>query len=394
MSKFEESNFYKALQDFFINADKKTFLQFLAEFYNRTEGIIDKNDIQDDLIKELRELYLEFNEKGIDENIVREKVNYFLENNIKIKDIISKLTTNTNNIENITSQLDTKVNKSDQESELVSRRVRGQNNVDSPAGAFDFANFAKQGKETGIASTPIGGVIHHYTDGKVLQVDNVGENNVIVTLVNANNPTRRPDKADTFFGNGYFLQLMTNNQNKRDDVNTGGIYDHLTIDKEGMLFWSGYKPSGVKNNPTTFTTGKDYDYYPAFVFNAVKQHEDLMQLKTNGKVILSFKYNKATTGSEIYSPTDMDGINIKTGKGDIRIQPATGKNVRLDNIIYNNKQDGRGVKEVAVIDYGVTSERPTTNLQCGMMFFDRTLNKPIWRNKDNNGWVDAMGTSV
>ena len=110
MSKFEESNFYKALQDFFINADKKTFLQFLAEFYNRTEGIIDKNNIQDDLIKELRELYLELNEKGIDENIVREKVNYFLENSLKIKDVISKLNTNTNNIENISSQLNTNTN--------------------------------------------------------------------------------------------------------------------------------------------------------------------------------------------------------------------------------------------------------------------------------------------
>ena len=109
MTKFEESNFYKALQDFFINADKKTFLQFLAEFYNRTEGIIDKDDIQDDLIKELRELYLEFNEKGIDENIVREKVNYFLENSVKIKDINSKLNTNTDNIENINLHLDTNI---------------------------------------------------------------------------------------------------------------------------------------------------------------------------------------------------------------------------------------------------------------------------------------------
>ena len=110
MDKFEESNFYKALQDFFINADKKTFLQFLAEFYNRTEGIIDKDNIQDDLIKELRELYLEFNEKGIDENIVREKVNYFVENNVKIKDINSKLNTNINNIKNINSQLDANTN--------------------------------------------------------------------------------------------------------------------------------------------------------------------------------------------------------------------------------------------------------------------------------------------
>ena len=117
MSKFEESSFYKALQDFFINADKKTFLQFLAEFYNRTEDIIDKNKIQDDLIKELRELYLEFNEKGIDKNIVRQKVNYFLENSVKIKDIISKLTTNTDNIKNINSQLDNKANQSDLEVE-------------------------------------------------------------------------------------------------------------------------------------------------------------------------------------------------------------------------------------------------------------------------------------
>ena len=106
MVEFKESKFYKLLQDFFINNNKETFLQMLAEFYNRTEGIICKNKFQDELIKELRELYLEFNEKGIDENIVREKVDYFLENNVKIKDIIVKLITNTNNIENITSQLD------------------------------------------------------------------------------------------------------------------------------------------------------------------------------------------------------------------------------------------------------------------------------------------------
>ena len=117
MSKFEESDFYKALQDFFINADKKTFIQFLAEFYNRTEGIIDKNKIQDDLIKELRDLYLELNDKGIDKNIVRQKVDYFLENSVKIKDIISKLTTNTNNIKNINSQLDNKASQSDLEVE-------------------------------------------------------------------------------------------------------------------------------------------------------------------------------------------------------------------------------------------------------------------------------------
>ena len=99
MNEFKESKFYKLLQDFFINNDKETFIQFLAEFYNRTEGIIDKNGTQDEIIKELREMYIKFNEEGINENIVRDKVNYFIENSGKIKDILAKLVINTNKIE-------------------------------------------------------------------------------------------------------------------------------------------------------------------------------------------------------------------------------------------------------------------------------------------------------
>ena len=110
MIEFKESKFYKLLQDFFINNNKETFLQMLGEFYNRTEGIIDKNKNQDDLIKELRELYLEFNEKGIDKNIVREKVNYFLENSLKIKNILAKLTINTNKIEDVNTKLNVNTN--------------------------------------------------------------------------------------------------------------------------------------------------------------------------------------------------------------------------------------------------------------------------------------------
>ena len=106
MLEFKESKFYKLLQDFFINNDKETFIQMLAEFYNKTEGIIDKNIIQDEIIKELREMYIKFNEEGIDENIVREKVNYFIENSNKIQDIITKIIKNTNNIKNINSELE------------------------------------------------------------------------------------------------------------------------------------------------------------------------------------------------------------------------------------------------------------------------------------------------
>ena len=117
MLEFKESKFYKLLQDFFINNNKETFIQFLAEFYNKTESIIIKNEMQDEIIKELREMFLLFNEEGIDENIVREKVDYFIEKSEEIQDIISKLFTNTNNIKNISSQLDTKADQIDLEVE-------------------------------------------------------------------------------------------------------------------------------------------------------------------------------------------------------------------------------------------------------------------------------------
>ena len=143
MIEFKESKFYKLLQDFFINNDKETFIQFLAEFYNRTEGIIDKNNIQDELIKELRELYLELNEEGIDENIVIEKVNYFVENNVKIKDIIAKLIANTNNIENINSQLNTIVNVLD--NYVVNDGIT--DNTDIIQNALDNSNYIRINKK-------------------------------------------------------------------------------------------------------------------------------------------------------------------------------------------------------------------------------------------------------
>lgn len=43
---------------------------------------------------------------------------------------------------------------------------------------------------------------------------------------------------------------------------------------------------------------------------------------------------------------------------------------------------------------GATASRPTTGFSPGLMFFDTTLNKPIWRNAANTGWIDATGASV
>lgn len=43
---------------------------------------------------------------------------------------------------------------------------------------------------------------------------------------------------------------------------------------------------------------------------------------------------------------------------------------------------------------GTTAARPASNTYTGQFYFDTTLNKPIWRNTANNGWVDAAGTTV
>jgi len=46
------------------------------------------------------------------------------------------------------------------------------------------------------------------------------------------------------------------------------------------------------------------------------------------------------------------------------------------------------------ITTSATANRPTSGTYAGMPHFDTTLNKPIWRNATNNGWVDSTGTTV
>ena len=173
MIECNESNFYKALQDFFMNNDKETFLQFLAEFYNRTEGIIDKNKNQDEIIKELRELYVEFNEKGIDNNIVREKVNYFIENSARIKNIISKLNINRNNIETTNSRIDNLIIHSGNGSVNNAEIIDGRTGID------------------GTSYTLIGNNIRETSNNIYSFINNAFDfkNETLTNLLNVNNMT-------------------------------------------------------------------------------------------------------------------------------------------------------------------------------------------------------------
>ena len=104
----------------FYNINNENFIEFLSKFYGDILDIKSNDEIHKKLINELFLLDNEFNEKGIDEKILKDKIDLFLENNQIIKkigklqsdteDIKTEIKTETNNI---SSQLDTKANKTE-----------------------------------------------------------------------------------------------------------------------------------------------------------------------------------------------------------------------------------------------------------------------------------------
>ena len=63
---------------------------------------------------------------------------------------------------------------------------------------------------------------------------------------------------------------------------------------------------------------------------------------------------------------------------------------------YTSRHTGSGALQLGPGDWeqaGTTGNRPSTTVP-GQMWFDTTLNQPIWRNTANTGWVDSTGTAV
>ncbi|UGO47621.1 tailspike protein 3 [Bacillus phage vB_BanH_McCartney] len=61
--------------------------------------------------------------------------------------------------------------------------------------------------------------------------------------------------------------------------------------------------------------------------------------------------------------------------------------------VNNVAPDANGNVTLNVFTSGTTAQRPTTTT-VGQYFFDTTLNKPLYRNAANNGWVDGTGAPV
>ena len=156
---------------------------------------------------------IQVNNETVDfiEDKANEKVGEIAE--IKVNEVLGDLRT----------EIDNKTN-------LTNKRIEVINEKNDSKGIIDFANFGGQGN----SNAPIGIVFHHYTDGKLIQIDNVGENNDILTLKNANNPNRRTDKPSEFVGNGNFLKLIKTSFDdgvkKEDDI--------FRINSLGQFAWT------------------------------------------------------------------------------------------------------------------------------------------------------------
>ncbi|BEU14681.1 hypothetical protein [Bacillus phage CM1] len=84
------------------------------------------------------------------------------------------------------------------------------------------------------------------------------------------------------------------------------------------------------------------------------------------------------------------------------VQPDANGNVTISipsvagmvKSVNGKTPDANGNVVINLFPSGTTAQRPTTGTVVGQYFFDTTLNKPLYRNATNNGWVDGTGTPV
>ena len=366
MVEFKESKFYKLLQDFFINNNKETFLQMLAEFYNRTEGIIDKNKNQDELIKELRELYLEFNEKGIDENIVIEKVNYFVENNVKIKDILAKLVINTNKIEDNTEKLNANTNSieniNSQLDTVTSNKLRIIN-------AMEYIDF----KENVDCSNDINTLIQSMKKNEtlILPYFNYYINNTIVIDRDINFIC---NGVINYSGNESAIKIIQS-QNKKIEFtrinatngtcielfsNTGNFIQYLELKfkelfaKKYCLFLNLESESHGWINENRFyggrfSSGEIGCYADAKNLDSINSNK-FFDIGVEG-VELGYSLNNLCNYSIITNPRILESRNLISTNGIIKDLYISGTNILYDNTLsFSNETNGR--LDIPVVDDG------------------------------------------
>lgn len=274
-------------------------------------------------------------------------------NNDLFKDINS-------NISNISTILDKKSNISNKHVDVI-------NETNDTIGGLNIANFAGQGQST----PPIGNVLHNYTDGINLQIDNVGENNTILVLKNANNPSRRPDKPADFIGSGNFIECIKHKPNNQPSMRI------FQIDDKGCLYWFDV------DDTVNFGTNKTDNGKYCFSLQSFIKNEKIFYIANGYEYILEIKDKN---GEVLIDSSSNRHLNLNSANNLIL---NASNEVVIDKVpIINN--NGVYVKPL-LNNEGTSSQRPS-NPKKGEYFYDTTINSPIWF--DGNNWLRPTMSQV
>lgn len=184
--------------------------------------------------------------------------------------------------------------------------LRYINGTGATAGIFDMANFAGQNS---VSNIPIGWVFHHYTDGKMIQLDNVGSG-TILTLKNARNTVRRPDKPTDHVGTGNYMQFL------RDD-GTGSSVSEAFINKDLDIVW--------QTRPITRISGKSDTSSWAFKDSTYTRHTYVYELRQGGQQVFYTEDSGTEYRMKLGSNRTTFSIEAPGGSGVLKLGAGSGQ---------------------------------------------------------------------
>ena len=250
---------------------------------------------------------------------------------------------------------------------LNNKRIDISNDVTDTQGNLNIANFA--GQADGVYA-PIGQIIHHYTDGTNVQIDNVGRGDILV-LKNANNPHRRTDKPSDYVGEGNFLNCIEHKDN--------GLSKRVfQVDNKGNMYWFD------SDDTINMGTNKPEDGKYCFAINSYQKNEKLILITNNYEYVLEI------TQKDNIIEINSIGQNKLKIKGTSDLILDSGNDIAIQKnplICYDGSNYARPVLQLV----GDGTNKPV-NPPVGTMYWHTTYKMPIFY--DGTTWVKADGTSL
>lgn len=177
------------------------------------------------------------------------------------------------------------------------------------------------------------------------------------------------------------------------------LYADFAVSSTGELFLTLFdKTSGtdtalgriqIKQDGTVYTS-QSISIGSSSFLNNVSGKGQLLLNNSYGQIEVTV--DSSTKGRIIFRNKDTNTTLLDLVMDTSVLKPAIDKSISLGTT--TNRFSSAYFTGMVGLCSDTTANRPTTGLISGVMMFDRTLNKPIWRNADNTGWVDATGTSV